>query len=99
MATDDLHTPLPDETLDGSHGAEDLEDLALSDDYALNPRYAKMVMEAADRGNTAPPYATQSSRRARSSASARSAREPIRPAASNRDGFLPRCRPSTPATT
>ncbi|MBI1682452.1 magnesium transporter [Caulobacter hibisci] len=32
---------------------EDLEDLALGDDYALNPDYVEMVVDAADRGDTA----------------------------------------------
>jgi magnesium transporter len=32
--------------------AEDLEDLALGDDYALNPEYVEMVVDAADSGNT-----------------------------------------------
>lgn len=31
---------------------EDLEDLALGDDYALNPEYVEMVVDAADSGNT-----------------------------------------------
>lgn len=31
--------------------AEDLEDLALGDDYALNPEYVEMVIDAADRGD------------------------------------------------
>jgi magnesium transporter len=31
---------------------EDLEDLALRDDYALNPAYVEMVVDAADRGDT-----------------------------------------------
>ena len=31
---------------------EDLEDLALGDDYALNPEYVDMVVDAADRGDT-----------------------------------------------
>ncbi|MDR3509370.1 MAG: magnesium transporter [Caulobacteraceae bacterium] len=31
---------------------EDLEDLALSDDYALNPEFVEMVVDAADRGDT-----------------------------------------------
>jgi len=31
---------------------EDLEDLALGDDYALNPEYVEMVIDAADSGNT-----------------------------------------------
>ena len=33
--------------------AEDLEDLALSDDYALNPEFVDMVVDAADRGDAA----------------------------------------------
>ncbi|PLR22118.1 magnesium transporter [Caulobacter zeae] len=32
---------------------EDLEDLALGDDYALKPDYVEMVVDAADRGDTA----------------------------------------------
>ena len=32
--------------------AEDLEDLALQDDYALNPAFVEMVVDAADRGDT-----------------------------------------------
>ena len=32
--------------------AEDLEDLALRDDYALNPAFVEMVVDAADRGDT-----------------------------------------------
>ncbi len=35
----------------GQNPAEDLEDLALGDDYALNPAYIDMVVEAADRGD------------------------------------------------
>ena len=31
---------------------EDLEDLALRDDYALNPQYVEMVVDAADRGDS-----------------------------------------------
>ena len=31
---------------------EDLEDLALGDDYALNPEYVEMVVDAADSGDT-----------------------------------------------
>jgi len=31
--------------------AEDLEDLALSDDYALNPAFVEMVVDAADKGD------------------------------------------------
>ena len=46
-ASDDLDAPLV------SALPEDLEDLALRDDYALNPRYVEMVVEAADRGDTA----------------------------------------------
>jgi len=33
--------------------AEDLEDLALRDDYALNPAFVEMVVDAAARGDTA----------------------------------------------
>jgi magnesium transporter len=33
--------------------AEDLEDLALSDDYALNPAFVEMVVDAADKGDAA----------------------------------------------
>jgi magnesium transporter len=33
--------------------AEDLEDLALREDYALNPQYVEMVVDAADRGDSA----------------------------------------------
>ncbi|MBV9512204.1 MAG: magnesium transporter, partial [Caulobacteraceae bacterium] len=33
--------------------AEDLEDLALRDDYALNPAFVEMVVDAADRSDTA----------------------------------------------
>jgi magnesium transporter len=33
-------------------GVEDLEDLALRDDYALNPAYVEMVVDAADRSDT-----------------------------------------------
>jgi len=48
---------LNDERLDEnpfprSATAEDLEDLALGDDYALNPEYVEMVVDAADSGNT-----------------------------------------------
>ena len=48
-ATVDLH-PRP---LTASQvSAEALEDLALRDDYALNPQYVAMVVEAVDRGDT-----------------------------------------------
>ncbi|CAN5166443.1 magnesium transporter [soil metagenome] len=33
--------------------AEDIEDFALGDDYALNPAFVEMVVDAADRGDTA----------------------------------------------
>ncbi len=46
----DLQSPRPEDT---TQTAEMLEDLALRDDYALNPRYVDMVVEAADRGDTA----------------------------------------------
>lgn len=45
-ATDDLAVAAPDP-------AEDLEDIALRDDYALNPAFVEMVVDAADRGDTA----------------------------------------------
>ena len=45
-ATVDLH-PSPHRKMPG------LEDLALGEDYALNPRYVEMVIEAADRGDAA----------------------------------------------
>jgi len=32
--------------------AEDLEDFALEEDYALNPQFVEMVIDAADRGDT-----------------------------------------------
>ena len=41
----DLHAP--------PAPAEDLEDLALRDDYSLDPRYTSMVVEAIDRGASA----------------------------------------------
>ena len=49
---------LTDETLeippvDIAEDVEDLEDLALRDDYALNPAYVEMVIDAADRGDSA----------------------------------------------
>ncbi len=46
-ATVDLHSPSPGAV------SEALEDLALRDDYAVDPRYVDMVMQAADRGDTA----------------------------------------------
>lgn len=36
-----------------SRGREAIEDFALRDDYALNPQYVQMVIDAADRGATA----------------------------------------------
>src|SRR5690606_22175355 len=38
---------------DRKAAAEDLEDLALKDDYALNPAFVAMVVDAADRGDAA----------------------------------------------
>lgn len=35
-----------------AHAAENLEDLALQDDYALNPAFVEMVVDAADRRDT-----------------------------------------------
>ena len=49
-ATVDLRPPPPS----APHEAPaPLEDLALGEDYALNPRYVEMVIEAADRGDAA----------------------------------------------
>ena len=42
-------TEAPDARLDAEE--EDLEDLALSEDYALNPDFVAMVVDAADRGD------------------------------------------------
>jgi magnesium transporter len=42
-----------DESLIAAARIEDLEDLALRDDYALNPAFVEMVVDAADRGDTA----------------------------------------------
>ena len=44
-STGDLHDP-------PSTPAEDLEDFALEEDYALNPQFVEMVIDAADRGAT-----------------------------------------------
>jgi len=47
-------TPASDDlTVAASDSAEDLEDLALREDYALNPAFVEMVVDAADRGDTA----------------------------------------------
>ncbi|MBN9320424.1 MAG: magnesium transporter [Caulobacterales bacterium 68-7] len=43
---------LPDPPI-ADQPAEDLEDLALGDDYALNPEYVEMVVDAADRNDEA----------------------------------------------
>ena len=43
--TDDL------ELKERPEGEEDLEDLALEDDYGLNPEYVERVIDAADRGD------------------------------------------------
>ena len=53
--TDDARHNLliPDPQALGPETVEDLEDLALGDDYALNPEYVAMVIDAADRGDTA----------------------------------------------
>lgn len=44
--------PLQKLPLGKSETPEELEDLALGDDYALNPEYVDMVVDAADSGNT-----------------------------------------------
>ncbi|WP_421738448.1 magnesium transporter [Caulobacter sp.] len=44
--------PLDDVPFPAAATPEDLEDLALGDDYALNPEYVEMVVDAADSGNT-----------------------------------------------
>ena len=44
---------IPDPQAVEPETVEDLEDLALGDDYALNPDYVEMVIDAADRGDTA----------------------------------------------
>lgn len=44
--------PLKKLPLGKSETPEELEDLALGDDYALNPEYVDMVVDAADSGNT-----------------------------------------------
>jgi magnesium transporter len=47
-------TRAPDDlAVAGTGPAEDLEDLALRDDYALNPAFVEMVVDAADRGDAA----------------------------------------------
>jgi magnesium transporter len=45
-ASDDLRVA-------ASEPAEDLEDMALGEDYGLNPAFVEMVVDAADRGDTA----------------------------------------------
>jgi magnesium transporter len=47
--TDDVLDDIP---LAKSETPEELEDLALGDDYALNPEYVEMVVDAADSGDT-----------------------------------------------
>jgi magnesium transporter len=47
--TDDVLDDIP---LAKSETPEELEDLALGDDYALNPEYVEMVIDAADSGDT-----------------------------------------------
>ena len=48
-ATVDLHPPPPPVP----HNPKSRKDLALGEDYALNPRYVELVIEAADRGDAA----------------------------------------------
>lgn len=52
--TDDVldDIPLAQIPLPKSETPEELEDLALGDDYALNPEYVEMVVDAADSGDT-----------------------------------------------
>ena len=43
----------PEDELDiDTESEEDLEDLALGEDYALNPQFVSMVVDAADRGDS-----------------------------------------------
>jgi magnesium transporter len=42
---------LDKDLVEGEAPAEDLEDLALEDDYGLNPQYVERVIDAADRGD------------------------------------------------
>jgi magnesium transporter len=53
MTRDDADLHAPHQASQDPSLSETLEDLALRDDYALNPRYVEMVVEAADRGDTA----------------------------------------------
>jgi len=46
----DAEHPLRDDLV-ATEAAEDLEDLALGDDYALNPDFVALVVDAADRGD------------------------------------------------
>ena len=47
----DAEHPLRDDVNLAPAPAEDLEDLALGDDYALNPDFVALVVDAADRGD------------------------------------------------
>lgn len=47
----DAEQPLRDDVNLAPAPAEDLEDLALGDDYALNPDFVALVVDAADRGD------------------------------------------------
>jgi magnesium transporter len=49
--TDDLAPIEDDRILADAEEGEDLEDLALGEDYALNPQFAQMVVDALDRGD------------------------------------------------
>ena len=52
--TDDVldDIPLAQIPLPKSETPEELEDLALGEDYALNPEYVEMVIDAADSGDS-----------------------------------------------
>jgi ribosomal protein L7/L12 len=50
MSRDTEHS-LRDDVMPGGPVVEDLEDLALGDDYALNPDFVALVVDAADRGD------------------------------------------------
>lgn len=51
--TDDMLDDIPlAQALPKSETPEELEDLALGEDYALNPEYVEMVVDAADSGDT-----------------------------------------------
>ncbi len=53
LTLDDMHDDVLAIPAAPEAPAEDLEDLALGDDYALNPEYVEMVIDAADRNDEA----------------------------------------------